>query len=131
MGLNSFACTGRLGQDPEVRYTKDGTAVANFSIAVNEYYNNAEGERQEITTWLNVVAWRKLGENVGKFLKKGSKVAVEGSIRGRSWEDKEGNKRYSIEVRATQVEFLDPSENKGRSNEDALPENIPDDEIPF
>ena len=90
-GVNKVILVGRLGKDPEVRYTNDSTPVANFSIATSEYYKDKNGERQENTEWHNIVAWRHLAEISEKFLTKGKLVFIEGKLRTRSWEDKEKN----------------------------------------
>jgi len=138
MGTNINVFTGRLGKDPELRFTQSGRAVCNLSIAVNDHFKNAEGEAQEHTTWIPVVCWQKLAENCEKYLKKGSHVAVTGQNRGRMWETDEGAKRYVLEVRASNVQFLDPPPKNNRSQEDAIPEeemgepaSIPNDDIPF
>jgi len=106
-GINKVILVGRLGQDPEVRYTPDGTAVANFSIATSEEWKDKNsGEKRERTEWHRIVAWRKLGEICGEYLSKGRQVYIEGRIQTRSWEDKDGNKRYTTEIIASDVQFL-------------------------
>ena len=105
-GINKVILVGRLGSDPEVRYTPDGTAVANFSIATSdEWTDKATGEKKERTEWHRVVAWRKLGEICGEYLSKGRQVYVEGKLQTRSWE-KDGITRYSTEIIASDVQFL-------------------------
>ena len=105
-GINKVILVGRLGSDPEVRYTPDGTAVANFSIATSdEWTYKATGEKKERTEWHRVVAWRKLGEICGEYLSKGRQVYVEGKLQTRSWE-KDGVTRYSTEIIASDVQFL-------------------------
>ena len=106
-GINKVILVGRLGQDPEVRYTPDGTAVANFSIATSEEWKDKNsGEKRERTEWHRIVAWRRLGEICGEYLSKGRQVYIEGRIQTRSWEDKDGNKRYTTEIIASDVQFL-------------------------
>jgi len=106
-GINKVILIGRLGQDPEVRYTPDGTAVANFSIATSEEWKDKNsGEKRERTEWHRIVAWRRLGEICGEYLSKGRQVYIEGRIQTRSWEDKDGNKRYTTEIIASDVQFL-------------------------
>ncbi|MDI6686905.1 MAG: single-stranded DNA-binding protein [Desulfobacterales bacterium] len=106
-GLNKVMLIGRLGSDPELRYTPDGTAVASFSIATSEEWKDKNtGEKKERTEWHRVVAWRKLGEICGEYLAKGKQVYVEGRIQTRSWEDKDGNKRYTTEIIASDIQFL-------------------------
>ena len=105
-GINKVILVGRLGSDPEVRYTPDGTAVANFSVATSdEWTDKATGEKKERTEWHRIVAWRKLGEICGEYLSKGRQVYVEGKLQTRSWE-KDGVTRYSTEIIASDVQFL-------------------------
>tara|TARA_B100001758_G_scaffold89397_1_gene76211 strand:+ start:1371 stop:1766 length:396 start_codon:yes stop_codon:yes gene_type:complete len=105
-GVNKVMLIGNLGKDPEVRYLDSGVAVANFSLATTENYKNKEGERVSQTEWHNVVLWRGLAEVAEKWLKKGSSVYVEGKIRTRKWEDKEGNTRYSTEILGDNMTML-------------------------
>lgn len=105
-GINKAIIVGRLGQDPEVRYTPDGTAVANFSVATSEAWTDKQtGEKKERTEWHRIVAWRRLGEICGEYLSKGRQVYVEGKLQTRSWE-KDGVTRYTTEIVATDVQFL-------------------------
>jgi single-strand DNA-binding protein len=105
-GVNKVILIGNLGKDPEVRYLDSGVAVANFSLATTEGYKNKEGERVSQTEWHNVVLWRGLAEVAEKWLKKGSSVYIEGKIRTRKWEDKEGNTRYSTEILGDNMTML-------------------------
>ena len=105
-GVNKVILVGNLGKDPEVRYLDNGVAVANFSLATTESYKNKQGERVSQTEWHNIVLWRGLAEVAEKYLKKGSSVYVEGKIKNRKWEDKEGNTRYSVEVVADNMTML-------------------------
>ena len=105
-GVNKVILVGNLGKDPEVRYLDSGVAVANFSLATTENYKNKEGERVSQTEWHNIVLWRGLAEVAEKWLKKGSSVYVEGKIRTRKWEDKEGNTRYSTEILGDNMTML-------------------------
>ncbi len=106
-GVNKAILIGNLGRDPEVRYTSGGMAVANFSIATSESWNDREtGQRQERTEWHRIVVFGKQGENCGKYLSKGSKVYIEGRIQTRKWEDRDGNDRYTTEIVAQTVQFL-------------------------
>ncbi len=106
--LNKVLLIGNLGKDPELSYTASGIAVAKFSIATNERWKDAEGNFQERTEWHNIIAWRKLAEICGQYLKKGSKVYVEGKLQTRSWDDKNsGQKRYATEVVADDLIMLD------------------------
>ena len=106
-GINKVILIGRLGSDPEVRYTPSGVAVANFSIATSEEWKDKDsGERRERTEWHRIVAWRKLGEICGEYLSKGKQVYIEGRLQTRDWEDRDGNKRYTTEIVATDVQFL-------------------------
>lgn len=104
--VNKAIIIGNLGRDPELRYTKDGRPVANFTLATNERWRDKEGNNQERTEWHRVVVWDKTAENCAQYLQKGRSVYVEGRLQTRDWEDKEGNKRQTTEVVAQQVTFL-------------------------
>ena len=106
MAVNKVILIGNLGRDPEIRYTTGGQAVANFTIATTERYTNKSGERQEDTEWHRIVAWGRLAEICGEYLSKGRMVYIEGSIKTRSWEDKEGNTRYTTEIVARNMQML-------------------------
>jgi len=112
-GVNKVILIGHLGKDPEVRHLDNNTAVANFTLATTESYTNREGQRVENTEWHNIVMWRKLAQIAERFLKKGSFVYVEGKLTTRSWEDKEGNKRYTTEVVANNMQMLDKKSDDG------------------
>jgi len=106
-GVNKVLLIGRLGRDPEVRYTPDGTAIANFSIATSEEWKDKKtGEKQERTEWHKIVAFRRLGEICGEYLSKGRQVYIEGRLQTRDWQDKDGNKRYTTEIVASQMQML-------------------------
>jgi single-strand DNA-binding protein len=113
--LNRVQLLGRLGGDPEVRSTQNGTNVANFNIATSEKFTK-DGETQEKTQWHRVVAWGKLAEIGGEYLSKGSLVMVEGKLETRQYEDKEGSTRYATEVIASDI-YLLPSGAKGETEE--------------
>ncbi len=104
--VNKVILVGRLGADPELRYTADGKAVANFNIATNEFRIDKNGERKSEPEWHRIVAWGKLGEICGEYLYKGRLVYIEGRLRTRSWEDRDGNKRWTTEIIATKMEML-------------------------
>jgi len=105
--VNKVMLVGNLGKDPEVRYTGSGTAVATFSVATNESWKDAEGNPQERTEWHNIVAWRKLAEICGQYLKKGSKIFLEGRLQYRTYDDKNGVKRYVTEIVMNEMVMLD------------------------
>jgi len=136
--VNKAILIGNLGRDPEVRYTPSGTAVANFSVATTENWTNRDGEKQSRTEWHRVVAWGRLGETCGEYLSKGSQVYIEGSIQTNEWEDKEGNKRQTTEIRAWRMQMLG-SRGAGQSPPDVSPgselepagKEPSDDDIPF
>ncbi len=142
-GINKVILIGRLGRDPEIRYTPGGAAVANFTMATSEEWRDKEtGEKQERTEWHRVVAWRRLGEICGEYLKKGSQVYIEGRLQTRDWEDRDGNKRYTTEIIAQNMQMLDRAGSIGSgrdmsaaSKEDGFPMeepiSIPEDDIPF
>lgn len=107
-GVNKVILIGNLGKDPEVRYFQNGDAVANATLATTETWKDKQtGETREATEWHNVVFPGKLGEIAGKYLKKGSKVYVEGSLRTRKWQDKDGRDRYTTEIRVSDMQMLD------------------------
>jgi len=106
MSVNKVILVGNLGKDPELRYTPSGTAVATFSLATTERYKDREGNPQKKTEWHNIVAWRQLAEICGKFLHKGKQIYVEGKIQNRSYEDRDGNKRYISEVVINEMQML-------------------------
>ena len=137
-GVNKVIIVGRLGKDPEVRYTPSGAAVANFSVATSEEWKDRDtGEKQERTEWHRIVAWRRLGEICGEYLHKGKEVYIEGRLQTRSWEDRDGNTRYTTEIVAQNMQMLGSASKKGRaeSSDGSFPSeepvNIPDDDIPF
>jgi single-strand DNA-binding protein len=111
--LNKAMIIGRLGQDPEVRYTQSNTAVATLSIATSERFKDRNGELQERTEWHRVVAWGRTAEICQEYLKKGSQVYVEGPIQTREWEDKDGQKRYTTEIKALTLTMLDSRSGSG------------------
>jgi len=135
--LNKVTLIGNLGKDPELSYTASGVAVAKFSIATNERWKDNDGNVQERTEWHNIVAWRKLAEICGQYLKKGSKIYLEGKLQTRSWDDKNtGVKRYTTEIIADDLIMLD-SKGAGGAETNSIPP-IPDepqapekDDLPF
>jgi len=106
MSVNKVILVGRLGRDPETRYTGGGQAVANFSLATDESYKDRNGERQKRTEWHKIVVWGKQAEIAQQYLKKGSLIFVEGRIQSREWQDKEGQKRTSFEIVANNFRML-------------------------
>jgi len=106
MSVNKVILVGRLGRDPETRYTGGGQAVANFSMATDESYKDKNGERQKRTEWHKIVVWGKQAEIAQQYLKKGSLIFVEGRIQSREWQDKEGQKRTSFEIVASNFRML-------------------------
>lgn len=105
-GINKVILVGNLGQDPELRYTGGGTAVCNMRLATNEAYKDNDGQLVEKTEWHSIVAWGRLAEICGEYLKKGSQVYFEGSLQTRSYEDKEGTTKYVTEVKAREMMIL-------------------------
>jgi single-strand DNA-binding protein len=106
LGVNKVILMGNLGKDPELRYTPSGQATASFSLATTEKWTDKNGQRQERTEWHNIVTWAKTAELANQYLKKGSPVYIEGRISYRSWDDKDGNKKYRTEIVANQINFL-------------------------
>ena len=151
MALNKVMIIGNLGTDPELRFTQGGQAVANFNVATNERWKNKDGEMQERTEWHRIVVWGRQAENCEKYLKKGRQVYVEGRLQTRDWEDKSGNKRYTTEVVAQNIQFLSggasegggrdyPAPSQQQQQRSSAPEAAPeasydqsfnDDDIPF
>lgn len=111
--LNKAMIIGRLGQDPDVRYTQSNTAVANMSIATSERYKDKQGEWKERTEWHRVVAWGRTAEICQEYLSKGSQVYIEGPIQTRKWEDNDGQTRYSTEIKALTMTMLDSKKDSG------------------
>ncbi len=106
-GINKVILVGNLGKDPEVRYLEGGTAVANFPIATSETYKDrTSGEKKTTTEWHNIVLWRGLAEIAEKYLKKGSQIYLEGKLRTRQWQDKDGNNRYTTEIVGDNLQML-------------------------
>jgi len=104
--VNKVILIGRLGKDPEVKYTPSGAPVAKFSLATDEVFKDRSGEQQKRTEWHNIVAWNKLAEICGEYLTKGKLVYIEGSIRSRQWEDQAGNKRTAYDIVAGRMQML-------------------------
>ncbi|MGA3326289.1 MAG: single-stranded DNA-binding protein [Terriglobia bacterium] len=104
--VNRVILIGRLGRDPELKYTPSGAPVAKFSLATDESFKDKTGEKQEHTEWHNIVAWNKLAEICGEYLTKGKLIYIEGSIRSRQWQDQSGNKRTSYEIIANRMQML-------------------------
>ena len=104
--VNKVILVGNLGKDPDVRFTASGRAVCKFPVATSERWTDQQGQKQERTEWHNVVVWGKQAETCGQYLAKGRQVFVEGSIHTRSYDDKDGNKRYITEIVARDVRFL-------------------------
>ena len=105
-GVNKVILIGNLGQDPELRYTGSGTAVCNMRLATTESYKDRDGNQVENTEWHNVVAWARLAEICGEYLKKGSQAYFEGQLQTRQWEDRDGNTRYTTEVKVREMTML-------------------------
>lgn len=123
MSVNKVIILGRLGQDPELKYTPGGMAVCNFSIATSESWADKSGQKQERTEWHRVVVWGKLGELCNQYLTKGRQAYIEGSLQTRSWDDKNGQKRYTTEVLAKTVQFIgaNTGASEGRSAQSSAP----------
>ena len=116
VGLNKIIVIGNLGTDPEMRYTPSGQAVTNFTIATNRRYTTADGETHEETEWFRVNAWNRLGETCNQYLQRGSKVYVEGTLTSDAYVSNDGEPRASLDIRATEVRFLDSRNSASTSN---------------
>ena len=139
-GVNKVILIGNLGKDPVIRSTASGIAHATFSIATSERWDDKDsGEKREKTEWHNIVAWRRLAEICGNYLKKGSQVYIEGKLQTRKWTDKDNNERYTTEIVAQNLQILSPSgqQSSGFSQsftDSPLPDEpsyVPEDDIPF
>jgi single-strand DNA-binding protein len=106
MSFNKITVVGNLGRDPELRYTPQGVAVCSFSMATNEKRRDKSGDMQDITTWFKITLWRQQAENAAKYLTKGSPVYIEGRLRIEEWTDRENNNRYTLDVQATDMQFI-------------------------
>jgi single-strand DNA-binding protein len=139
MGVNVVHLVGRLGQDPELRYTQGGTPVGNFSLATGRKWKDKEGKINEETEWHKVVVWNKQAENCKEYLGKGSQAYVQGRLQTRKWEDKDGKDRWTTEVVANYVEFLDSKGDRGGGGRGGAPppgdgdapNDVDDSDIPF
>ena len=131
-GLNKVMLIGHLGKEPELKYTEKGTARCSFSVATNESYKGEDGNLVTKTEWHNIVVWRKLAEICGQYLKKGSKVYVEGKLGTRSYE-KDGVKKYFTEVTMSDMVMLDKKEGGGEAAApaDSVKEESSEDDLPF
>jgi len=129
--LNKVMLIGRLGADPEIRYTADGTPVANFNLATDTPIKKGDQWESE-TEWHRIVAWRRLAEICNEYLSKGRQVYVEGRLRTRAWEDRDGNKRWTTEIIARDIVLLGSREDAGNGGDLAPPEPPPiEDDVPF
>jgi len=125
--VNKVILIGRLGKDPDVRYTQSGTAVANFSIATSEEWKDKNtGQKQSKTEWHRIVAWRKLAELCSEYLQKGSEVYIEGSLQTKEWETNDGQKRRTTEVLAHNIQFI-----IGSRDQQNRQETVAEDDLPF
>lgn len=141
--VNKVILIGNLGRDPEVRYTQGGAAVANFTLATNEVWNDKSGARQERTEWHRIVVWGKTAEIAKEHLSKGKQVYIEGSIQTRQWDDREGNKRTTVEIKAQRLVLIGRGGGMGEGGSGEMrgggapapdmmgDEAPPDDDIPF
>lgn len=137
--MNRVIAIGNLGGDVELKYSKGGSAVANFSLACNETWIDKEGNKQSRTEWMKIVVWGKKAETCHKYLGKGRKVAVEGKLQTDEWTDKDGNKRYTTKVVAHNVEFLSsageseqqPMRHPKPQQQERFDQSFSDDDIPF
>jgi single-strand DNA-binding protein len=137
--VNKVILVGNLGRDAELRYTSTGAAVASFTLATSEVWNDKQGQRQERTEWHRVVLWGKSAESLAEYLKKGKSVYVEGKLQTREWKDKDGNKRYTTEIRSERIVLLGgaPAASQRSAHlrdEDVMDEHsqpVDEDSVPF
>jgi single-strand DNA-binding protein len=121
MSFNKVIVVGNLGRDPEMKYTPQGTPVCTFSVATNERRKSSSGEQQDVTTWFRVTVWGRQAETVSKYLSKGRTVYVEGRLQVDEWTDKQGKTRYSLELNASDVQFIG-----GAGERDGIPTRLPE-----
>ncbi|MFN2598321.1 MAG: single-stranded DNA-binding protein [Pyrinomonadaceae bacterium] len=141
MSFNKIILVGNLGRDPELRYTAQGTPVCSFTLATNEKRKDRTGETQDITTWFRVTLWGRQAEAASQYLMKGRPVYVEGRLRVEEWTDRDGRQRYTLEVHATDMQFIGgradeglPKNSRTESNppgDEASNADVHDDDIPF
>ena len=147
MSFNKITIIGNLGRDPELRYTPQGTAVCDFSVAVNDRKRDKAGEWQDVTTWFKITFWGKQAENASKYLTKGRQAYIEGRLQVEEWTDRDGNSRYTLAVQGSEIQFLGEGRTEGgdhstsegsypaaASNDDfsgQTPTAASDDDIPF
>jgi single-strand DNA-binding protein len=143
--INKVILVGHVGRDPEIRHLDNNLTVARFSLATSETYKNKNGEKITNTDWHNIVVWRGLADVAERFVKKGSLICVEGKIRNRSWDDKDGNKRYTTEIDCDNFQLLGRRSDEGGTGEggftreqntsngamDSMTEMSPTDDLPF
>jgi len=134
--VNKVILIGRLGKDPEMRFTQTGRAVTSFTMATSDYWMDQNSERQERTEWHRIVAWAKLAETCAKILSKGKLVYIEGRLQTRAWDDKDGNKRYTTEIIANAMQILSSIDSSdAKDMNDAVPaQHEPEafeDDVPF
>ena len=137
-GVNKVILVGNLGRDPEIRTLESGVKVARFSLATTESYNDRNtGQRVDQTEWHNIVLWRGLADIAEKYLRKGNQVYIEGKLQTRAWDDRDGNKRYTTEIVAQNMQMLDSGNREMRSHSDdpgfplEEPVTVSEDDIPF
>jgi len=143
MSVNRIILVGNLGRDPELRYTPQGTPVCSFTLATNERRKDRAGENQDVTTWFRVTLWGRQAETASQYLSKGRPVYIEGRLRMEEWTDKDGKQRYTLEVNATDMQFIGGRGDEGAGSsaraespasgrsEPAGGDDISDDDIPF
>lgn len=127
--LNKIMLIGNVGTEPEMRFTPNGSQVTSFRLATSRVFTSADGERKQETEWFTIVTWKKLAESCNQFLTKGQRVYVEGSLRTRTWEGQDGQKRSRAEVIANRVLFLDKQAVASLPSEESAPAELPDDMI--
>lgn len=137
MSFNKIILVGNLGRDPELRYTPQGTPVCSFTVATNEKRKDRAGETQDFTTWFKVTLWGRQAETASQYLTKGRQVYIEGRLRLEEYTDRDGNKRQSLEVNATDIHFISSNrseearEGAKTTNQQAHEPDVSDDDIPF
>ncbi|GAC1446861.1 MAG: single-stranded DNA-binding protein [Pyrinomonadaceae bacterium] len=141
MSFNKIILIGNLGRDPELRYTPQGTPVCNFTLATNERRKDKNGEMQDLTTWFKITLWGRQAETASQYLTKGRPIYIEGRLRMEEWTDRDGQKRFTLEVHATDMQFIGGRPDEGTAdtvrgstqaaNTNVQEPEIADDDIPF
>ena len=129
--INKVIIIGNVGADPETKTTENGTSVTTFNVATSERWKGKDGQMQEKTEWHRVITWKRLAEICGEYLRKGSKVYLEGKLQTRKWQDKDGHERWTTEIIAKEIQFLTPKSSEGSGSGNNYQYSGGNDDVPF